>query len=189
VPQDCFGFSRCSVLTEDPPWLGWAGSGPGRTPPCQSAAEISCREPATFTLAARQVRRPHRITVIRATRAPQGQFPAAAVRMLVPARPGATPCAPSFKNGIDICSSRAAGLLRSNRRRRVDVGPAEMRAACVQRGARSPCPSSHGIWIPATTAGRYIASPAAANYRGPEMVVRSHHAWLRPCTLPDGYGC
>jgi hypothetical protein len=39
------GFSRCSMLTEDPPWLGWPGSGPGRTPPCQSAAEISCWEP------------------------------------------------------------------------------------------------------------------------------------------------
>jgi hypothetical protein len=102
-------FSRCSVLTEDPPLAGlaWPGSAAGRTRPCQSAAEISCREAATTRLAARQVRRLHRITVIRATRAPQGRFPAAAVRMLVPARPGATPCAPSFKNGIDICGSRA----------------------------------------------------------------------------------
>src|SRR5712691_3262936 len=41
--------------------------------PCQSAAEISAGRRATTRLAARQVRRRHRITVIRATGAPQNR--------------------------------------------------------------------------------------------------------------------
>jgi len=105
------GFSRCSVLTEDPPLAGlaWPGSGPGRTRPCQSAAGISCREAGHFQACRQAGEEASPDHGDSRDPAPQGRFPAAAVRMLVPARPGPgrRPCAPSLKNGIDICSSPA----------------------------------------------------------------------------------
>jgi hypothetical protein len=48
------------------PLQGWLGHVPRRARRCQSIAEISCREAATASLAARQARRRHRIKAIRA---------------------------------------------------------------------------------------------------------------------------
>ncbi len=76
---DCRGtasrFSRCSVLTEDLPFgRDWLGSAPTRARPRQSTAEFAAGWRAIASLAARQVTRRHRITVIRAAtwRSPGG---------------------------------------------------------------------------------------------------------------------
>src|SRR5690242_6407586 len=60
-------FSRCSVLTEDLPSIGLAGQCTQVGSPVNPLLKLPAGRPATTRLAARQVRRRHRITVIRAT--------------------------------------------------------------------------------------------------------------------------
>ena len=66
-------FSRCSVLTEDLPLVGWFGSAPGSLAHVSPLLEFPAGRRAAASVAARQVRRYHRITVIRATGAPQNR--------------------------------------------------------------------------------------------------------------------
>src|SRR5450755_1959377 len=65
-------FSRCSVLTADLPSVGVGLAAlPGGLAHVNPLLKFPARRRATARLAARQVRRHHRITVIRATGAPQ----------------------------------------------------------------------------------------------------------------------
>ena len=67
-------FSRCSVLTEDLPSVcGRLGSAPRGSPMPIQLPKFPAGRRATARLAARKVRRRHRITVIRATGAPQNR--------------------------------------------------------------------------------------------------------------------
>ena len=111
------GFSRCWVHTEDPPSVGlaWPGRGPGRSRPCQSAAEISCREAGRFQAGRQAGEEASPDDGDSRDPSTAGRFPAAAGGRWFRPGPGQRSCAPSFKNEIGICSSRAAGLLRSNR--------------------------------------------------------------------------
>src|SRR6266567_2220360 len=59
--------SRCSVLTEDLPSVGWFGSAPGSLAHVSPLLKFPAGRRAAASLAARQVRRRHRIMVIYAT--------------------------------------------------------------------------------------------------------------------------
>jgi hypothetical protein len=59
--------SRCSVLMEDVPSDGWFGSAPGSLACVSPLLKFPAGRRAAASLAARQVRRRHRIMVIRAT--------------------------------------------------------------------------------------------------------------------------
>jgi hypothetical protein len=56
---------------------------------------------------------------------------------------------------------------RSSKDSREDAGSGPLRRPCVQQEGRNTYPSGHGIWVPVMKAGRYVASPVAANHRVP----------------------
>jgi hypothetical protein len=58
--------SRCSMLTDDLPSVGWVWQRFGLASHVNPLLKLRAGAPATTTVAARQVRRRHRITVIRA---------------------------------------------------------------------------------------------------------------------------
>ena len=80
-------FSRCSALTEGLPSMGlvWQRSQAGSSTSI-AAGKCPAGWRTTARLAAGQVRRRHRITVIRVTRAPQNRSTTAGVNVLVAAR-------------------------------------------------------------------------------------------------------
>jgi hypothetical protein len=106
-------------LSRGPPFgWGWLGNAPRRARPCQSAAEISAGRQATARLTARQVRRRHRIKVIRGNGAPQNRSTADRRECAGSVRRGAPVRRPSRMELIFAVRGHA-GLLRSDRRRRV----------------------------------------------------------------------
>jgi hypothetical protein len=134
-------FSRCLVLTEDLPsvGVGWA-THPGGLAHVNPLLKFPAGRQATASLAARQVRRRHRITVIRATGAPQNRSTTDR-RECAGSGPPRRPCSPSFKNGIDIC--QFAGTLDccgAIAGAEFGVDAAEMRTNRVHREGRNPYP-------------------------------------------------